>query len=127
MPFEATWMDLEIIILSKVSQKHKYHMISLMCGLQLLLLLSRASRVRLCGTPQTAAYRLPCPWDSPGKNTGVGCQCLLQWNLDYDTNEQTHRNKEQACGCQIGEAVESWIGSSELADTNYYIYRMDKQ
>ena len=19
-----------------------------------------------------------CPWDSPGKNTGVGCHCLLQ-------------------------------------------------
>ena len=22
--------------------------------------------------------RLPCPWDSPGKNTGVGCLLLLQ-------------------------------------------------
>ena len=22
--------------------------------------------------------RLSCPWDSPGKNTGVGCHCLLQ-------------------------------------------------
>ena len=22
--------------------------------------------------------RLPCPWDSPGKNTGVGCHVLLQ-------------------------------------------------
>ena len=33
MPFVATWMDLEIIILSKVSQKEKdkYHMISLTC------------------------------------------------------------------------------------------------
>ena len=35
MPFEATWMDLEIIILSEVIQtdKDKYHMILLMCGI----------------------------------------------------------------------------------------------
>ena len=33
MPFTATWMDLEIIILSEVSQKDKYHMISLICGI----------------------------------------------------------------------------------------------
>ena len=33
MPFLAIWMQLEIIILSEVSQKDKYHMISLMCGI----------------------------------------------------------------------------------------------
>ena len=25
--------------------------------------------------------RLLCPWDSPGKNTGVGCQCPPPGNL----------------------------------------------
>ena len=35
MPFVATWMDLEINILSEVkqSEKDKYYMISLMCGI----------------------------------------------------------------------------------------------
>ena len=44
----------------------------------LLLLLSHFSRVRLCVIPQTAATRLHRPWDSPDKNTGVGCHFLLQ-------------------------------------------------
>ena len=44
----------------------------------LLLLLSSFSRVRLCVTPQTAAHQAPSSWDSPGKNTGVGCHFLLQ-------------------------------------------------
>ena len=35
MPFVAIWMDLEIIMLSEVSQKEKdkYHMLPLLCGI----------------------------------------------------------------------------------------------
>jgi len=38
-------------------------------------------------TPWTVATRLLCPWDSPGKNTGVGCHfpTPLRWRgLLYD-------------------------------------------
>ena len=44
----------------------------------LLLLLSRFSHVRLCAPHRWQPTRLRCPWDSPGKNTGVGCHFLLQ-------------------------------------------------
>ena len=35
IPFAVTWMDIEIVIRSEVSQiqKDKYHMISLICGI----------------------------------------------------------------------------------------------
>ena len=42
------------------------------------MLLSRFSRVQLCATHRRQPTRLPHPWDSPGKNTGVGCHFLLQ-------------------------------------------------
>ena len=46
--------------------------------LSLGLLLRHFSRARLCVTPYTAPTRFPRPWDSTGKNTGVGCHFLLQ-------------------------------------------------
>ena len=38
----------------------------------------------LCNPMDSEPTRLLCPWDSPGKNTGVGCHALLPnpgWNL----------------------------------------------
>ena len=40
-----------------------------------------AKLLQLCPTlwpHRRQPTRLPCPWDSPGKNTGVGCYFLLQ-------------------------------------------------
>ena len=36
------------------------------------------SQVWLFATLCTVALQILCPWDSPGKNTGVGCHFLLQ-------------------------------------------------
>ena len=33
--------------------------------------------------------RLPCPWDSPGKNTGMGCHLLLQCMIVKSESEVT--------------------------------------
>ena len=50
------------------------------------------------------------------------------WNLEYDTmnlsmkQKQTHKHREQTCGCQGGGwMAEGWTGSLGLADANYYI------
>ena len=40
--------------------------------------LSHFSRVWLFPAPWAVARQLLCLWDSPGKNTGVGCHALLQ-------------------------------------------------
>ena len=39
---------------------------------------SLQSCLTLCDPHRRKPTRLPCPWDSPGKNTGVGCHCLLR-------------------------------------------------
>ena len=82
MPLAATWMDLEMIILSEVNQKEKdkYHMISLIYGIE----------------------------------------NMTQMNLSTK-QKQTHRLREQTCGCQgVGGMRKGWTGSLGLADANCY-------
>ena len=47
-------------------------------SLLLLLLLSRFSLSNSVRPHRRQPTRLRCPWDFPGKNTGVGCHFLLQ-------------------------------------------------
>ena len=44
----------------------------------LLLLLSHSVMSNAVRPHRQQPTRLPCPWDSPGKNTKVGCHFLLQ-------------------------------------------------
>ena len=54
-------------------------MLDLSCRLKVgMLLLSSFSRVRTVRPHRWQPTRLLCPWDSPGKNTGVGCHFFLQ-------------------------------------------------
>ena len=41
-------------------------------------MLRHFSHVQLCHPMDCSPSRILCPWDSPGKNTGVGCHPLLQ-------------------------------------------------
>ena len=44
------------------------------------------SRVQLFAVPWTVAHQAPCLWDSPGKNTGMGCHFLLHIYQVFSTN-----------------------------------------
>ena len=41
--------------------------------------------------------RLPCPWDSPGNNTGVGCHFLLQCMKVKSQSVRLCRTQSQSC------------------------------
>ena len=48
------------------------------CVCACMCMLSRFNHGQLLATLWTGAPHALCPWDSPGKNTGVGCRTLLQ-------------------------------------------------
>ena len=75
--------------------------------------------------------RLPCPWDSPGKNTGVGFHCLLQCMKVKSESEVTQScpTLRDPMGCSppgssahgIFQArVLEW-GAIAFSNTQYYI------
>ena len=59
---------------------------------QLLLLLSRSVMSDSVRPHRRQPTRLLCPWDSPGKNTRVGCHFLLQC-----MNVKSEREVAQSC------------------------------
>ena len=65
-------------MLELLDQEFKITLIAVL----LLLLLSRFSRVRSVRPHRRQPTRLPCPWDSPGKSTGVGCHYAQMDKLD---------------------------------------------
>ena len=73
------------------------------CAVLYLLLLSRFSRVRLSVTHRRQPIRLHRPWDSPGKNTGVGCHCLFQCMKAKSESEvaQPSPTLSEPMGCRL--------------------------
>ena len=76
---------------------------SLLLLLLLLLLLSHFSCVRLCNPIDRQPTKLPRPWDSPGKNTGVDCHFLLQCVKVKSESEvaQSHPARRDPMDCSL--------------------------
>ena len=65
-----------------------------------------ANLLQLCPTVQPhrrQPTRLPHPWDSPGKNTGVGCHFLLQCMKVKSESEvtQSYPTLHNPMGCSL--------------------------
>ena len=70
------------------------------------------SRVQLLATPWTAACQAPCPWDFPGKSTGVGHHCLLRLWWQQSTKTMTLSDlMERAHQKRIAEEDKAKAGS----------------
>ena len=68
-------------------------------------MLSHFSPVRLGVTHRWQPTRLPHPWDSPGKNTGVGCHFLLQYMKVKSESECIQRTLKLGCKNQIAHLL----------------------
>ena len=88
------------------------------------------SRVQPFVTPSTVASRLPCPWDSPGRSTGVGCHFLLQGNLPDPGTEpgsparQADSFKSEPPGKRTGSPIQrattqQWKGMLPMRATTW--------
>ena len=59
------------------------------CGSDHELLIATVLVTQSCPTLQPHGLqptRLLCPWDFPGKDTGMGCHCLLRWSQHFIVN-----------------------------------------
>ena len=86
----------------------------------LLLLLSHFSRVQPCATHRRQPTRLPRPWDSPGKNTGVGCHFLLRCMKVKSESEvsQSCPNLSDPMDCSLPGSSRPWDFPGK--STEYY-------
>ena len=83
----------------------------------LLLLLSRFSRVYSVRSLRRQPTRLPRPWDSLGKNTGVGCHFLLQCMKVKSESEvfQSYPTLRDPMDCSLpGSCVHGIFQASKL-------------
>ena len=90
-----------------------------------LLLLSWFSRVWLCGPHRQQPTRLPRPWDSPGKNTGVGCHFLLQCMEEKSEDAQSCLTLSDPMDCSLPGSSIHWIFQARVLEWDAIAFSKD--
>ena len=103
---------------------------------------SLESCLTLCD-PRRQPTRLPRPWDSPGKNTGVGCHFLLQcmkvkslscvqlfetpWTAAYQAPPSTGFSRQEYWSGVPLPSLKLWLEAVKLLILYYYSVRLLQQ
>ena len=121
MPFEATWMQLEIIILSETSQKDKYHMASPMC---VCVCVCVCVRVRVCVC--VLIYVQLCDlmnFNPPGSSVhGISQARILEWVAISSSRGFSPRGDQSHISCIFVHWQADSLPLSHLGSPWYHIY-----
>ena len=63
--------------------------------------------------------RLLCPWDFPGKSTGVGCHCLLHNGHGFGWTPRVG-DEQGGQHAVVHGVAKSWTGLSDWTEMNWY-------
>ena len=82
----------------------------------------------LCDPHRWQATRLLCPWDSPGKNTGVGCHFLLQCMKVKSENEvaQSCLTVGDPIACSLPGLLHWWDSPGKSTGVGCHCLRLQK-
>ena len=110
-------MENKLIVTKREERRDKFQKFEINRYTVSVYVLSHLSHVRLLPPYGPQPARLLCPWDSPGKNTGVSCLALLQGIFPIQGLKQV-----SYVSC-VGECVPTSV-TGKPADTST-IYKRD--
>ena len=105
-------LSLRLHFNSKVTYSERASLITLVKAAAAAAAKSLQSCLTLCDPIDRSPPRLPRPWDSPGKSTGVGCHFLLQC-MKIKSESEVVSDPQRPHGLQPSRLLHPWDSPSK--------------